>query len=403
MAPPPKDYWFHIKYWAYILPLAYVISFLYMVIPLGGMLNEIHDVNIDSCEKISGPADFKYCEDSILSDGVAYVSCDPERTEFNKVMGIDLLPAGQHAKSGDFWRVSYNEVPASIEKLEINKEFDSTSDFHPLGISLDVHPVTNAKILASVNLPHQGESAAIEFFDVDDEHLQLTHKRTVRHPKIYSPNTIHIINDVRLRAEDGTPSFFFSNSFFFTNEHSFVSNILRKLENYFFYLSNVGFYNARTGQVEKGINGLLFANGLSGTDEYLFVSETNTRTVRKYDIVIQTDAKNKPTVTLNFVSQAVFNMAVDNVRYLPEKDLVVVAGHPKAFDFIKYISVVDKSTVTKPPSQVDVWDVSTGEVKTLIQDKGDLFGTSSTGAVDIQNSKLVVAGLYEEGLLICDV
>ncbi|CAO3655977.1 unnamed protein product [Mucor hiemalis] len=312
-------------------------------------------------------------------------------------MGINLLPAGQHAKSGDFWRVSYNEVPASIEKFEINKEFDSTSDFHPLGISLDVHPVTNAKTLVSVNLPHQGESAAIEFFEVDDEHVQLTHKRTVRHPKIYSPNAIHVIADARLRAEDGTPSFFF------TNDHYFGSGILKKLENYFFYLSNVGFYNARTGQVEKGINGLLFANGVSGTDEYLFVSETNKRTVRKYDIVIQTDAKNVPSVTLNFISQAVFDMAVDNVRYLPEKDLVVVAGHPKALDFIKYVTIVDKSTVAKPPSQVDVWDVSTGEVKTLIQDKGDLFGTSSTGAVDIQNSKLVVAGLYEEGLLICDV
>lgn len=223
-----------------------------MVIPLAGVFNNVQDVNIDSCEKISGPVDFKFCEDLILSDepGVAYVSCDPERTEFNKVMGINLLPAGKSAKSGDFWRVIYNEVPATIEKFEINKEFDSTTDFHPLGVSLDYHPITKVKTLVSVNLPHKkDEPAAIEFFTVDDQNVQLTHKRTIRHPKIYSPNAIHVIQDVRLRAKDGTPSFFF------TNDHYFSSGILKKLENLFFYLSNVGFYNARTGQVEKGANG----------------------------------------------------------------------------------------------------------------------------------------------------
>lgn len=67
-------------------------------------------MNCDVDVGFVGPADFKYCEDTLLSDGVAYVSCDPERTEFNKVMGTNLLPAEQHAKSGDFWRVSYNEV-----------------------------------------------------------------------------------------------------------------------------------------------------------------------------------------------------------------------------------------------------------------------------------------------------
>jgi sugar lactone lactonase YvrE len=176
------------------------------------------------------------------------------------------------------------------------------------------------------------------------------------------------------------------------------------LENYFFYLSNVGFYNARTGQVEKGVNGLLFANGLSGDDQLLFVSETNRRAVRQYQIITTTDKQGVPHIHLDHVAERKFDMAVDNVHYNQNKELVTVAGHPKALDFIKYIISNDgKSELPKPPSQVDVWDIKSGETKTLIQDDGVLFGTSTTGALDLENSKLVVSGLYEEGLLVCDV
>ncbi|KAG2234406.1 hypothetical protein BDF21DRAFT_427011 [Thamnidium elegans] len=397
MAPPPKDYWFHLKYWAYIIPAAYVVSFIYNFGPVTGIGRTIVDYNVDTCEKISGPTDFNFCEDVVLSNvsGVAYTTCDPERHLFNKVMGHHFLEEGQKAKSSDFWRVNYVEVPASIEKFEINKEFDSTSDFHPLGITFDINPDTKEQVLASVNLPHYGD-ASIEFFTVDDESLTLTHKRTVRDPKIYNPNSIHIINDVRLRADDGTPSFFF------TNDHYFSSGFLKKIENYFLYLSNVGFYNARTGKVEKGINGLLFANGITGTDEFLFVAETYRGTIKKYDIQIEF-VDEVPQVRLNYVKEAFFYMAVDNLRYVPEKDLVVVAGHPKGIDALVFMMVKDKVNAVKPPSQVDVWDVESGETKTLLVDNGELFTTSTSGLIDLVNSKLIVSSLFDEGLLICDL
>lgn len=244
-------------------------------------------------------------------------------------------------------------------------------------------------------MAHYGD-ASIEFFTVDDESLTLTHKRTVRDAKIYNPNSIHIINDVRLRADDGTPSFFF------TNDHYFTSGFLKKIENYFLYLSNVGFYNARTGKVEKGINGLLFANGITGTDEFLFVAETYAGTIKKYDIQI-TFVDDVPQVNLNYVKEAFFYMAVDNLRYVAEKDLVVVAGHPKGIDALVFMMVKDKVNAVKPPSQVDVWDVESGETKTLLVDNGELFTTSTTGLIDLVNSKLIVSSLFDEGLLICDL
>lgn len=235
-------------------------------------------------------------------------------------------------------------------------------------------------------------------FTVQDELAVLVHKKTIRHPKIYSPNSIHVLEDPRFRADDGTPSFFFS------NDHYFADGILKIVENYFFYLSNVGFYNARTGQVEKGIDGLLFANGLSGNDQLLFVSETTRRAVRQYKIVVTTDKKDVPHIHLDHITEHKFDMAVDNVHYNQDKELLTVAGHPKVIDLLKYVATYnDTAEVTKPPSQVDVWDIKSGETKTLIQDDGALFGTSSTGILDLENAKLVVSGLLEEGLLVCDI
>lgn len=262
-------------------------------------------------------------------------------------------------------------------------------------MTVDEHPLTGEKTLVSVNLPHYGD-ASIEMFTIDEENMRLQHKRTIRHEKIYNPNSVHVMNDVRFRAADGTPSFFF------TNDHYFSSGLIKKLENYFLYLSNVGFYNARTGQVEKGMNGMLFANGVTGTDQVLFVAETNRRTIKQYEILTRFE-DDVPHIMLSYVKQAVFDMGVDNLRYNKEKNLVTVAGHPKGIQAMQYMMAKDKTTATKPPSQVDVWDVTTGETETLLKDNGELFTMSTTGALDLTNSKLVVAALYDEGLLICDI
>lgn len=263
-------------------------------------------------------------------------------------------------------------------------------------MTVDTHPETGERMLVSVNLPHYGD-ASIEFFTIDDDNIELKHKRTIRHEKMYNPNSVHVLNDVRFRAADGTPSFFFTNDHYFLN-----AGFLKKIENYFFYLSNVGFYNARTGQVEKGINGMLFANGITGNDQTLFVAETYRRTVKKYQILTRFEG-DVPHITLSYETQAIFDMAVDNLRFNEEKNLVTVAGHPNGIQVMLFMMAKNKTEATKPPSQVDVWDVTTGETQTLIKDNGELFTTSTTGALDLVNSKLVAAALFDEGLLICDI
>lgn len=280
-----------------------------------------------------------------------------------------------------------------VEKLTVeNGELKLSSDYHPLGVAFDVNPSTGQRTLLTVNLAHKS-GPSIEVFDVKD--TKLVYKKPISHPEIYSPNSVHVISDSRLRADDGTPSFFFS------NDHYFSSGILKMIENYFFYLSNVKFYNARTGEVQKAVDGLLFANGVSGTDDTLFVAEVHKMDIKQYKINVKTTPKLH--VSLDFIKEKKFEMGVDNVAYNPKTNQVIVAGHPKSLQTVIYISTANKEGVAMPPSQVAAWDLDSNQVKILFEDDGSYFGSSTAGAIDAVNSKLLASGLYEEGLLVCDL
>lgn len=267
--------------------------------------------------------------------------------------------------------------------------------YHPLGISFDVHPVTGEKTIFTINLA-DNEPPSIEVFTVDDV-KQLVHKHTIRHQKIYNPNHVHVIQSEQFRADDGTPSFFFS------NDHYFNIPLLKHIETYFLPWSNVGFYNARTGQVEKAVDGLLFANGVAGTDDVLFVAETSAGVVRQYKINRKTDIEGVPHISLDYLNKIKVSGVPDNLHYHPDKEMLVIALHPKPTEFYKRIAAVDPATAPYASSGVEVWDVSTGETKLILQDDGSLFSTSSGAVFDTKNSKLIVSGIYDKGLLVCDL
>ncbi|KAI8876046.1 hypothetical protein K501DRAFT_262804, partial [Backusella circina FSU 941] len=396
---PSKKSWFHIKNWVYILPIVYVAHLLSVAIPLLGVFRTIENVGIEKCRKLIGPEDFKNCEDFAFSDeiDVLYFSCDPIRNKFNKVMGINTMKQGEIDVSGSIWRVKYTEDPPVFEKLSlVDDKINVTADYHPLGLAIDTHPRTGEQTLITANLPHNRESI-IELFGIRGTHLY--HKKTIKSPLLYAPNSIHILTDERFRADDGTPSFFFSNDHYFSNTNYIFSAVLKKVENFCFHLSNVRFYNARVDNVEESVAGLAFANGVSGTDDVLFVAETYKRSVKKYNIV-PIMAPN-PHVRLNFVQEQKFEMGVDNIHYDSKKNKVVVAGHPQVSQLLKFVRGRLNRGSALPPSQIDSWDLNDKKVDTLFKDDGSFFGTSSTGSIDA-NDKLIVSGLYEKGFLVCD-
>ncbi|CEG74051.1 hypothetical protein RMATCC62417_09321 [Rhizopus microsporus] len=392
MPPAPKTYWFHFKYWGAIIPIAIIASFLYKTILILGIFNEIKDFNTESCEKIIGPKDFMNCEDIILSDepGVIYASCDPVRSYYNSITGVNKLVPGQPVENGAIWKVDYNQQPADLKKLDMSP----LQDYHPLGISLYIDPVSGEKTLLTINLPHN-EFPSVEIFTVQQD--ELVHKRTIRHPELYSPNSIHILQDDRFRSQDGTPSFFFS------NDHYYSSPLLKQAETFLFPKTNVMFYNARTDQTQKVIDRLAFSNGVAGTDDVLFVSETSAGKVRQYKINRKTDEQGLPYVSLDFERETRVNGSPDNLHYYPEKEILAIATHPKPIEFFKMTAAPDINKAPKSPSEIDIWDISTGETRMILQDDGSLYGASSTGIIDIKHSKLIVSGVFEEGVLVCDL
>lgn len=240
-----------------------------------------------------------------------------------------------------------------------------------------------------------GYSNSIEVFHIIDNKLR--HVRTIQDPRIYTPNSIHALEDIQFRADDGTPSFFF------TNDHYFRNDLLRAIETIFVPWSNIGFYNARLDSVENGVQGLWFANGLSGSDRALLVTETYKRDVKLYEIEMSVDAFNIPHAHLQFIKEAKFNMAVDNVVYYPEKNVAIVAGHPKPFNLVHAMVNANDNTTSQAGTQVDVWNLNTDETKTLTQDNGSFYGGSTTGSIDFNSRKLLVSSISEEGILVCDI
>lgn len=267
-------------------------------------------------------------------------------------------------------------------------------NFHPLGIRIDTHPETREKTVVVVNIPENNDPS-VEVFNIDEENLKLVRKRSIKHPKIYTPNSLHVVSNVQFRAADGTPSFFFTNSHYFTND------ILKAIETIFVSWSNIGFYNARLDSVENGVNGLRFANGLSGSEKNLLVAETYMRDIKLYEITTSVDSLNMPHIHLHFVKEAKFNMAVDNVVYYPDRHVAIVAGHPKPFNVGRYIAT--KDTSIQAGTQVDVWNLNTDETKMLVQDDGSFYRGSTTGAIDFKNTKLIISSILDKGILVCDL
>ncbi|KAI8970681.1 hypothetical protein BDB01DRAFT_731558 [Pilobolus umbonatus] len=389
MAPPPLKYWFHMNNYVKIGLMAYFAHLLFVFIGLSGIFHESKKLNIDSCEKITGPSGFSQCEHALMSNtpGIIYAGCDPMRLDYNSIMNIDHL-GNKERVNGGIWRVDSRQTSPVVEKFNID-EFEQRDNFHPLGMAIDIDPKTGQELLLVVNLPYK-DKASVEVFSVDG--LQLTHKRTIRHPKMSSPNSLYVFHDDRFMGD--VPSFFFSQDHYF----SFIP--LKMVENILFGFSYVGFYNARLNDVEKGVTGMMFANGLTGDDEHLYVAETYRRTVKQYKIAVKSYPNDvHPRVTLNYVSEAKFDMAVDNLQYDAQKKEVYVAGHPKPLQFMLYTFTQDKSSVVAPPSQVARWNPSSGHTQLVLEEDGSYFGGATTAIVDGQS--LIVSSLVDTGLLIC--
>ncbi|ORZ17686.1 hypothetical protein BCR42DRAFT_450255 [Absidia repens] len=382
------------RLWVVVGAISIVAYPLYYLIGLASINKVVPSIGKDTCAKIVSPEGLSFCEDIVLGNGVAYASCDPAREKRNKVLDYNYFSEGETIPSGNIWRIDYTSTPPKSKPIST---YSKPSDFHPLGLAID----EERKLILAINLPFDSEKALIEVFSIEDDG-NLLHKRTIQHENLYTPNAVHIVDDHKWEASDGTPSFYFS------NDHYYQKKLLKMLENTAILpISNVMFYDARSNNAYPVIGGLSFANGISGNDSTLFVSECNKRRVHQYNITLRPHEKDETkAVHVDYLQTVDVDMAVDNLEYDRVSGILVMAGHPKGLDFIRYAFARDRSlqSVPKAGSLVMEWNSSSQSApKVVFSDDGHYYAASSTGALDSQNGKLLVSSLYDHGILVCDV
>ncbi|CAO3688476.1 unnamed protein product [Umbelopsis ramanniana] len=326
-----------------------------------------------------------------FQQGEYFLSCDASRLFHNTVMDTQS-PRSEDDEllHGEIWSLQITKDGRhQVSKLDRG---DEDTDFHPLGLAFDTH----AKQILVANTPTLTRNASsIDVYSVDGSHLSLV--KSIQSKYIHAPNSIYILPQASMRSADGQLP-----SFIFTNDHFFVSGWKKVLENNLMLpLGSLGLYDARSDTVKPLLRGFSFANGLTGNTNgtVLYVAETYGQQIWKYSIIIPSGSGGK--VELKKIENVRVPMAVDNLSYQEETDDVIAAGHPIGYKMLKYASSHNKTSLMLPPSMVLRWTTN-GTITYIMTDDGSTFGSSTTGILDNASGKLIVSGLFENDILICD-
>ena len=177
--------------------------------------------------------------------------------------------------------------------------------FAPHGIS--IFKKDSISIIAAIN--HTIEGEFIEIFELFG--TKLTHKKTLEHELIYSPNDIVLLDD---------------NRFYFTNDHKYKGGIKRLAEDYL-GLSNVVYFDGMN--FIEVANKIVYANGINfdAKRNLVFIASVREFLVKVYQ-------KNDDH-SLTFVENIYCNTGVDNIEFDSQNNLWIGA-HPSLLHFNFY-------------------------------------------------------------------
>ena len=179
--------------------------------------------------------------------------------------------------------------------------------FAPHGIS--IFKKDSVSIIAAIN--HTTEGEFIELFELIG--TKLTHKETLKHELIYSPNDIVLLDE---------------NRFYFTNDHKYKDGIKRLAEDYLgLSMSNVIFFDGNN--FVEVANKIVYANGINIDlkRDLVFVASVRGFLVKVYQ-------KNE-NHSLTFIENIYCNTGVDNIEFDSENNLWIGA-HPSLLHFNFY-------------------------------------------------------------------
>ncbi|KAF8699300.1 serum paraoxonase arylesterase 2, partial [Rhizoctonia solani] len=350
-------------------------------------------------EKESGQ--FKFCEDGlVLAPGVSVFSCDPNRHEWNTIMGPMLDPS----RRGSLWALHYTSTATEKPYPLKLTNFPINADFHPLGIELTPRDSAGTSRLLVIN--HRRQNTTIEVFRIHlESHLvSLAYETTLTHASFVAPNAIAAISPTQ---------FFLSHDHYFTRRMAWPWNkILPPLETFLALpLSRVDLvsFETRSGtpkgvrNVQTVARNIAFANGVAVSDDgsTLAIASTTRAQVQLYS---------KDETSIRFVTSVRVPFSVDNIAFAGDE--LLTAGHPYLPEFMALV----KRKSNRAPSYVSAiapslqaglgksWltRVSAGaNVTTRFMSDGSFLGTSSGAFADLEMQTMFVVALYGSGVAKC--
>ena len=196
-------------------------------------------------------------------------------------------------------------------KTDVFKPIHLTKDFKkpfaPHGIS--IFQKDSVTTIAAIS--HTLEGEFIEFFTLTNQ--KLTHQKTLKNDKIFSPNDIVLIDEKR---------------FYFTNDHKYKDGLGRLSEDYLgLGMSNVVYFDGKNYTVVA--DGIAYANGINFDNKrnLLFVASPRKFLIKVYE-------KNEDG-TLNFIEDIDCKTGVDNIEF-DENDKLWIGSHPNLLHFAAY-------------------------------------------------------------------
>jgi arylesterase/paraoxonase len=260
----------------------------------------------------------------------------------------------------------------AAEPKPVNLTLDAGNDFRPHGISLFVDD--DYDVIFVVN--HEGGKHSVEIYDIKDGGL--SHRSTLSGSLLVSPNDLAAVGP---------------NSVYVTNDHRYVSGVMRTLEEYLkLRRSNVVFFDGN--HFKEAATGIGYANGInvSADGKTVFVSATTERALHLYD-------RDQGSAKLVLREKIKLGSGVDNIE-IDSSGALWIGAHPKLLTFVRHAR--DQSKVA--PSQVlRLTPKAAGDydVEEVYLNQGEELAASSVAAVS--NMRMLVGAVFDPKFLDCQM
>ncbi|KAK2800156.1 hypothetical protein FQN50_008251 [Emmonsiellopsis sp. PD_5] len=380
----------------------------------------------------------KFPEDAIIDHdrGVAIISSDAGRSQWNTVMGVFENPDPK----GNLFIYDYAST-GSLKELEF-VDFPETSDFHPLGVNFFRSSPGASSRLFVVN--HARTGSRVDIFDLDYKRYQAKYIRSISddNKTIVSPNAVYPTSYTQ---------------FYVTNDHlhtSANSPVLSMIETLFArplgWATFVDFSDPNELKCTVVAEDIPFANGIlvTPTGKEVLIASTSTSAIFVYKRDAQTNllSKTRETILTHFRTD---NLAFDDSLDVSDPTVfdsegrflrgVIVGGHPSPivlqlmsrnpdkYSAPSWVAEIRRGTGVDPApcpagpehpegsfysrtlyqsgfciSVIVVLLFLFGNILRLISfgsGNGNHYASVSAGALDSKRGHMLASGLYGKGIL----